>query len=311
MSDQCIEILAVDLLKQQSDLVRQLRALAKQLGLEFGWHYLLDIVWVIRQLANGSSLQSFPLRELANKRILDGGAGVGMCQWFLAEQGVHVVSVDRLDRSRLSARFRSRYEIKGLRKEDLAGFSASLWDRNGSLKAFLGNTWYAAKGTAKKMLKRQSYPYGSVTLYHQDLAHLTELADNSMDAVVSISALEHNKLEDIPIVVRELMRVIKPGGKLLATLCAARDQDWFHEPSQGWCLTVPTLRRLFDLPADVPSNEGEYDQIMMDLKECAELRDNLAQFYFRSGNSGMPWGIWDPQYAVVGVCRVKNQATDG
>ena len=38
----------------------------------------------------------------------------------------------------------------------------------------------------------------------------------------------------------------------------------------------------------------------------AELRDNLASFYFRSGDNGMPWGKWDPQYQPVGVCKVKR-----
>ncbi len=310
MSKQRIEILSVELLTQHSRLVQELRGLAKQLGLEFGWHYLLDLVWIIYQLTE-SPLEKFPIRELEGKRILDAGAGVGVCQWFLAEQGAHVISVDRLDRSRLSARFRSRYTLKGLRDEDLAPFTASLWDSHKSFKGFLVNSWYSLKGTAGRILGKSSQPSGSVMLYHQDLSQLSDLADNSVDAIVSVSALEHNKLEAIPGIVSELMRVLKPGGKLLATLCAARDADWFHEPSQGWCLTAKTLRQLFDLPQSVSSNEDDYDKIMSDLKECAELRDNLAQFYFHSGNSGMPWGIWDPQYAVVGVCKVKPSANNG
>ena len=28
---------------------------------------------------------------------------------------------------------------------------------------------------------------------------------------------------------------------------------------------------------------------------------DLADFYFRSGDNGMPWGNWDPQYMPVGV----------
>ena len=310
MSSQRIELLSVELLTQHSRLVQELRGLAKQLGLEFGWHYLLDLVWIIHQLAE-SPLEQFPIKELEGKHILDAGAGVGVCQWFLAEQGAHVISVDRLDRSRLSARFRGRYAMKGLRADDLAPFTASLWDSQRSFKTFLGNSWYALKGAVRKILNGSSQPSGSVLLYHQDLSRLSDLADNSVDAVVSVSALEHNQLEAIPRIVNELMRVLKPGGKLLATLCAARDTDWFHEPSQGWCLTAKTLRQLFDLPQQVLSNEDDYDKIMSDLKECAELRDNLAQFYFHSGNSGMPWGVWNPQYAVVGVCKVKTVATDG
>jgi hypothetical protein len=36
------------------------------------------------------------------------------------------------------------------------------------------------------------------------------------------------------------------------------------------------------------------------------LRDNLASFYGRSGENGMPWGVWDPRYQPVGVCKVKR-----
>ena len=32
----------------------------------------------------------------------------------------------------------------------------------------------------------------------------------------------------------DIMRKLKPGGKLLATLFAGQDQDFVHEPSQGW-----------------------------------------------------------------------------
>jgi len=42
------------------------------------------------------------------------------------------------------------------------------------------------------------------------------------------------------------------------------------------------------------------------LVTCQELRDHLAEFYFLSGDNGMPWGKWDPQYQPVGVCKVKQ-----
>jgi hypothetical protein len=101
------------------------------------------------------------------------------------------------------------------------------------------------------------------------------------------------------------MRVLKPGGMLLATLGATRDQDWFHEASKGWCYTDASLRRLFELSDGAASNYPEYDHLMNSLRNCTELRSGLAGFYYRSGNNGMPWGIWDPKYQTVGVKRVK------
>jgi ubiquinone/menaquinone biosynthesis C-methylase UbiE len=145
-----------------------------------------------------------------------------------------------------------------------------------------------------------------VILYNQDLKALTDVLDNSLDAVVAVSALEHNAPGDLPGVVAELMRVLKPGGLLLATLCTGRDQDWFHEPSAGWCYTDASLRRLFDLLEDTTYNYADYDKLFEALCNCAELRDNLASFYARSGENGMPWGKWEPQYQPVGVCKIKS-----
>jgi len=147
---------------------------------------------------------------------------------------------------------------------------------------------------------------GRVFIYNQDLKTLRDIKDNSVDAVVAVSALEHNTPEGLREVVAELMRVLKVGGKLLATLGASPGRDWFHEPSQGWNYTEARMRAIFDLEPGLESNYEQYDQIFTDLKECDELRDNLASFYKQSGNNGMPWGVWDPQYVIVGVCKVKK-----
>ena len=126
-----------------------------------------------------------------------------------------------------------------------------------------------------------------------------------MDAVVSISALEHNSLENLRAGVAELLRVIKPGGRLIATLGAARDRDWFHGPSQGWCLTEATLRSVFSLSDECPTNFEDYDAVLEGLRSCDFLKSNLDTMYFRSGDNGMPWGVWDPKYVSVGVMRTK------
>jgi SAM-dependent methyltransferase len=146
---------------------------------------------------------------------------------------------------------------------------------------------------------------GEVFVYNQDLQNISLIADNSMDAVVAVSALEHNSPDGLGIVVDELIRVLKPGGLLLATLGAARDIDWFHEPSKGWCYTETSLRRYFHLTEKIPSNYSHYDDLFSALRNCVELRDSLADFYFHSGDNGMPWGKWDPKYQSVGVCKQK------
>jgi SAM-dependent methyltransferase len=162
------------------------------------------------------------------------------------------------------------------------------------------------RNVAETLRRPSPQRMGEVVVYNQDLRGMREIPSSSIDAVVAVSALEHNPPDELSEVVEELRRVLRPGGLLLATLGAAADRDWFHEPSQGWCYTDSTLRRIFTIDPSVPSNFEHYDRLFSELKACAELRDNLAGFYFKSGNNGMPWGMWDPQYQPVGVMVTKT-----
>lgn len=292
-----IELLPVSLLDRHRPLVESLRALAHTLNIGLGWHYLLDMTWILENLG-----------DVRGKYVLDAGAGTGLLQWYLAERGARILSVDRVNRARLPLRFRARYRVRGLRQSDLLApiqvVCQNIASARGANKARV-----ALRGLAALLLLTLSRSRrGTVILYNQDLSAMSDLPDNALDAVISVSALEHNTPTGLGEVVQEIMRVLKPGGVLLATLGAAQDTDWFHEPSQGWCYTDSTLSRLFQLPDAVPSNYDRYEEYFAALKDCAELRDNLADFYFKSGNNGMPWGKWNPQYQPVGVKKVKRAA---
>lgn len=295
-----IEILSIELLDQHRPLVESLKRLATSLGIEFGWHYLLDLTWIISRLGN-----------IKGKHILDAGAGTGLMQWYLAQNGAEVISVDRMSRADLPLRFRSRFQVQGLRSEDLLPASQVI----GSNLAIHSEGKRTISPLKKILLRLRDVYYlvkkpsapGHVMIYNQDLADLQHIADNSLDTVVAVSSLEHNTPEGLQAVVKEIMRVLKPGGLLLATLCAGKDEDWWHQPSSGWCYTDASLRRLFDLPADTPSNYDHHDVLMASLRNCTELRINLASFYKKSEQNGMPWGVWDPQYQPVGVCKIKHQ----
>lgn len=288
-----IEILPVTLLEGQRHTVTELKQLARSLRLDFGWHYLLDLTWMIDELG-----------PVEGKRIIDAGAGTGVMQWYLANHGAHVISVDRFSRTNLPLRFRSRFNVCGARPHDLTP-AWQVFKDNLRAKSNLKVKLSSQTRELFSMADRQ-HAKGDVKIYNQDLKHMPEIENDSIDAVVAVSALEHNQPDDLEVVVAELMRVLKPGGVLLATLGAARDQDWLHKPSQGWCYTDTSLRRYFGLPDGTPSNYTDYDELLSDLRNCAELRDNLAKFYFKSGDNGMPWGVWDPQYQTVGVCKIKK-----
>jgi ubiquinone/menaquinone biosynthesis C-methylase UbiE len=294
-----IEILSTQLLDQERPLVTDLKRFARRLHLEFGWHYLLDLIWILRHLG--------PARE---KRIVDAGAGVGIMQWHLAERGAEIISVDRLGRADLAIRFRQRFDIQGLREQDLAPLSEAKSRPEGQTPMRVlasGMAERVRSGLNSRRPDTTEPVRGRVILYNQDLKDLPDIPDNSIDAVVAVSALEHNPPDDLALVVGELMRVLKPGAILLATLGAAKDDDWYHVPSSGWCYSEATLRKVFQIAPQIPSNYADYDSILFELRGCRELRKGLAGFYLRSGNNGMPWGYWDPQYQPVGVCKVKPE----
>ena len=289
-----IEILSTDFLDQYRPLIEEQKKLARFIGIGTGWHYPLDWSWIITHLG-----------KVEGKRILDAGAGLGVLQWYLAEQGAEVISVDRESRACIPFHLRRRYRIQGLRSGDLL----SPLQMMNPFHRFALNP-KKVKGLARSVLSlsRPRIPGrapGNIIIYNQDLKNLVDIPSNSIDAIISVSALEHNPPEDLPIVVGELERVLKPSGAMIVTLAAGRERDWLHEPSRGWCYTDATLRKVFGLSPAARSNYDQFDVLFEALKECHELRDQLAGVYYRSKRNGMPGGKWDPQYQPVGVIKIK------
>lgn len=301
LTQERIEILSVSLLEERRPLVNKLKKMAKSLRIEFGWHYLLDLTWTIHNLGS-----------VEGKAILEAGAGMGLLQWYLAEAGAQVLSVDRLSRLALPVRYRNRFGAHGLRSTDLApGWRALAHNFTRPLPSPFYRRWAVralafGRDLASYLPAQRSR--GSVAIYHQDLTHLADIPNDTLDAAVAISALEHNDPEDLGRIVQEILRTLRPGGLLIATLTAGHTHDWWHAASAGWCYTDTTLRQLFNLPDQTPSNYNRYEELFAALKDCAELRDNLARFYSQSQDKGMPGGVWSPEYQPVGVLKIKKAA---
>jgi 2-polyprenyl-3-methyl-5-hydroxy-6-metoxy-1,4-benzoquinol methylase len=292
-----IELISTEILNEHARLSGELIHLGKTLSLSSGWHYPLDWTWTIQRMG-----------DFSGKTILDAGAGIGLLQWFLASQGGNVISVDRSERTCIPFHLLQKFRVTGYRREDTPLNPKELLDiRNG--KAGLSARFKAlARGVTGSILSSaQPRGTGSVRMLQQDLRHISEVPDNSVDIVVSISALEHNEsIANVKEIIRELERTLVPGGIMLITLPASRDQDWFFPEAYSWCFTEATLRDLFGLPGNIPANYDEYDPLFEKLRSSNTLRKNLSWRYFFRANSGMPGGKWDPKYLPVGIAKIKQ-----
>ena len=300
-----IELLSVDLLKdtRRRKLVERW---SKVLGRELGWHYILDLIWIVKQVEESG----IPRDSV----ILDAGAGTGLSQFLLASLGYNVLSVDYKSRN-FPVRYRLVFRIKNRSDGNVA--DSSYIEHVSEKEAFdLRRTWDRLLGKWNKLMGmplltsealkfEQKNRYGEVSLYQEDLKDLRSIPSNSVDCVVSVSAIEHNDFRSIGAVISELGRVTKRGASMFITTSAVKGRDWFHEPAHGWCFSEATLARLFHL-INPKSNFDRYDEFFADLVKNEYLRNNLSRFYLHSGKGGLPWGEWNPLYYPVGVVKYNR-----
>jgi SAM-dependent methyltransferase len=285
-------------------------------GWSIGWHYAVDLAFIFERS------RSWPL----GAHVLDAGGGRGPAQYLLLESGFDVTNVDLaaappsyLERKRYRASFEqlpSFVDTPYLQHlERIAG-------RPGGRMRLAQRRWPArlralAAPLARELRQRASYrelsarrerwraaagltsrPVGRLRLLRGNLARLPELDDRSFEAIVSLSALEHVPLAELPAVLAELARLTRPGGGWAITTSGSDRETWFHEPSKGLCFGCADLARLFRA---VPSGALSAQAALEAYRQCDLLRERLTRFYFESGDNGMPWGVWDPRYVPVGL----------
>jgi ubiquinone/menaquinone biosynthesis C-methylase UbiE len=302
-----IELLTPRLLENYPVLLDKIDDLRLSLGLDLGWHYPLDIIWMLEKIKFSAE----------SAVILDAGAGKGLLQFALAEEGYQVVSVDFSNR-RFQLPIRVVYPIQALKGDLSAGeyldhinsrYSRELPAIMDILRS-LRRVAHKARRFLVALVRSPFFLYrrrkrkgrvGSILIYQSNILNMPHIENGSIDAVVSLSVIEHLKKSEIEKAVREFQRVVKPGGLIIITTNAARDRDWYHEPSMGWCFSEQSIRDLFSLNQACPSNWGEYDTIYEQIRSSAELQGRLSPSLALSGKNGMPWGVWDPKYIPVGL----------
>lgn len=287
-----IELLSLELLDLDNKVTQEVYREKVARNKNIGWHYMLDLVWTM-----------IKIRDLpAGSWILDAGAGNGLLQYLLIKNGYRVISVD----------FTKRIGPRDINWVAIS--NGEIYD-NEYLQHLKDN--YAAENTSldNEILLRSKMELDEylgnnlcdLIFYRSDLSDMNLLSDGSVDAVVSISAIEHNDLNTAKNIVYECLRVLKQSGRMMITTSASETGSWYHKPSKGWCYSEEALKELFQFKEQPESNYQSFKSLMEAMSTPGNvLHEQLASFYFESGNNGMPWGKWLPKYLPVGIVKIKD-----
>jgi ubiquinone/menaquinone biosynthesis C-methylase UbiE len=262
--DNEIRLLDASLLSDQKKL-KEISYWLKVMNRPNGWHYDLDQIWILEELAKASILPG--------STIIDAGAGQGVMQYLLAARGYNVISLDFSPRTKPS-RSLGIFNIVGEGDSDIGyqhpymkfisygtNSSAGLIDRlkRVNLKKILLLPQRIFRYAISVLFylyerfARSHGSYGTIT-YLRAPFHEVPLASKSVDAVYSISAIEHADISLFHKNIKELLRLLKPQAPLLLTTSMTTlDENTYHEKTSGWCYSLSELKKYF------PNCEVKFD----------------------------------------------------
>ncbi|MCB9655123.1 MAG: methyltransferase domain-containing protein [Deltaproteobacteria bacterium] len=310
-----IELLKEQLIEDRLDLAMEVLATSAKLKMPLGWHYILDLIWLLKEL------ESLP----KGARVLDAGAGWGLMQFLLADRGYEVISADMIVREpRRDLERLYRFETMGTAETIDHEYLDHHRSRRRPLRSLRANASQLLEtplrrlpGLFARRLRLGAHPEAErppapstdrprINLFRCDLTHMSEVPDNSIDAVVSVSALEHNAPATVKTIVQELLRVAKPSAPLLLTVSACEHGSAFHDESHSYLLDERGLIDVYGL-VEPDSDFRDFAVAMANLREPRHLGRWLPITYYNTDRNGMPWGIWDPKYMPVGIRKIAPQ----
>lgn len=276
---------------------------------QIGWHYIVDLTWIYSQAKNWPT----------SYKVLDAGGGRGPTQFLLAEMGLDVTNIDLFHLQPLSVQ-RKRYQMNRVTLnsyvtsdyvDHLEAYRSPLYRIKAMVKGFLemplvssvsNQVYDQLNARWRNKNGYQDRKLGEIEWVVGNLCGMPEITDNSFDAVVSLSALEHIPINILPSAVSEINRSLKQGGAWAVTTSGTEQvKTWYHEPSKGQCFSEDDFERLFDATLD---GELDAENAIIKYRESNYLKRNLSYFYKKSGDNGMPFGEWDPKYIPVGLYHI-------
>ena len=275
-----MHILTEDLIDEAPQIALDVMGFSQKFQIQLGWHYILDLSCILKRLQDLS----------VPSRILDAGAGNGLLQCMLASMGHTVVSVDVFPRTAPSS-------------------ATACVPVHYSACPFVKKTSYLAYRNGKiehsaALPTRVKIQAGEIEYHQACLDDLACLESGEFDAVISVSALEHNSPEKIPKIMSELRRTAKCGALMLLTISTS-PKGGEHRPSHSWLLTEDEIVKAYSMPDGYITNFAHMAQINQEMQTPSRMHRWLASSYYRGGDNGMPWGKWAPQYLPMALAIIN------
>lgn len=311
-----IELLDISLLENEK-LLKEIDHWLKVFNWTNGWHYDLDIIWIVNQLEKNNIMPG--------KTILDAGGGYGISQFLLAARGYNIISLDFAQRHS-PEKAEGIFNIEII-ENDLGSFESEYMkymtyksgnDFLNTLKsvpnAFLHpikiiryvnkiNKELQSNLENRKERMRDHSKFGKIRFLRGTFNNIP-LKDKEVDALISVSAFEHNTYKDMPGSIKEFNRVLNDSGIMYITTSAAREKDWYQEASKGWNFSKESLMNWFKI-----SNENvcfDYDGKFKGITNSKKLSDRLGDYYKDKNNLTVPNGdLRNIQYIPVGIIKKK------
>ena len=254
-----------------------------------GWHYDLDIIWILKELEKNN----------INKgaTILDAGAGLGITQFILSYLGYNVISLDFSDRKLPNfarnifdikiinnSQFNYEHEYMNFVKYNAENRVNKIEEVNSysfftKLKNIFVNQIYRSRNYFYYLseISKSNSSYGKITFIRAAF-HNIQLEENSVDAVISVSAIEHADKNLLRENLNEFRRVVKDSGPILISTSANDDllQDTYHTKTKGICFSKKSVA---DFGENLNFEDYDYSSTEKDLLGSTLFMDRIDRYY--------------------------------
>jgi SAM-dependent methyltransferase len=254
-----------------------------------GWHYDLDIIWIIKELQDNKIERG--------STILDAGAGLGITQFILAYLGYNVISLDFSERvvpkfaSKIfkievlnNQNFNYEHEYMNFVKYNAEQRVEKIEEVNSyspiiKIKNILSNQLYKLRNYFYFLyeLSKPNKNYGKIT-FIRDAFHKINLNDNYVDAIISVSAIEHADKSLLTNNLNEFKRVVKFNKPILISTSANHEEnvDTYHKKTKGICFSKKTVQ---EFGTDLSLVDYDYSYIESKLINDKKFIERIDRYY--------------------------------